>query len=413
MTDSNPRNYVHAEVLGGVQRRRRWTPEEKLRMVEETFLPGNSVSRVARMHGVAPNQLFGWRRQAASGALTATRAGGEVVPASEYRALENQVRELQRMLGKKTMENEILREAISGGRSQKNGIAHDLVAGGRSVSAVANALGVSRQHLSSAKRKAPARRRGRPPLPEEDLVARIQALIAELPTYGYRRIHALLRRQARNGGPSAPNAKRVYRVMKVHGLLLQRHSGKADERRHDGRVAVDTRNTRWCSDGFEIGCDNGEKVRVAFSLDCCDREAMGFVATTAGISAEDVRDLMTATVEHRFGRVNRLPATIEWLTDNGSCYTAKETRRFAREINLRPRTTPIESPQSNGMAEAFVRTMKRDYVRVAEKPNARAVLNQLPSWFQHYNTVHPHRALGYLAPREYITQSTSEELSGN
>ncbi|MEW2850409.1 DDE-type integrase/transposase/recombinase, partial [Stenotrophomonas maltophilia] len=119
---------------------------------------------------------------------------------------------------------------------------------------------------------------------------------------------------------------------------LQRHSGKADERRHDGRVAVDTRNTRWCSDGFEIGCDNGEKVRVAFSLDCCDREAMGFVATTAGISAEDVRDLMTATVEHRFGHVNRLPATIEWLTDNGSCYTAKETRRFAREINLRPRT---------------------------------------------------------------------------
>jgi len=153
------------------------------------------------------------------------------------------------------------------------------------VSAVASALGVSRQHLSSARRKAPARRRGRPPLPEEELLARIQALIAELPTYGYRRIHALLRRQARNGGPSAPNAKRVYRVMKVHGLLLQRHSGKADERRHDGRVAVDTRNTRWCSDGFEIGYDNGEKVRVAFSLDCCDREAMGFVAITAGISA--------------------------------------------------------------------------------------------------------------------------------
>ena len=60
-----------------------------------------------------------------------------------------------------------------------------------------------------------------------------------------------------------------------------------------------------------------------------------------------------------------------------------------------------------------MRTMKRDYVRVAEKPNARAVLNQLPSWFHHYNTVHPHRALGYLAPREYINRSTSEELSGN
>lgn len=101
------------------------------------------------------------------------------------------------------------------------------------------------------------------------------------------------------------------------------------------------------------------------------------------------------------------------LVEGGSRYTARETRRFAREINLRPRTPPIESPQSNGMAEAFVRTMKRNYVRVAEKPDARAVINQLPRWFHHYNTVHPHRALGYLGPREYITQSTSEELSGN
>jgi putative transposase len=172
---------------------------------------------------------------------------------------------------------------------------------------------------------------------------------------------------------------------------------KADERRHDGRVAVDTPNTRWWSNGFEIGCDNGEKVRGAFSLDWGDREAMGFVDTTAGISAEDVRDLMTATVEHRFGRVNRFPATIVWLTDNGGCYTVRETRRFAREINFGPRTTPILSPQSNGMAEAFIRTMKRDDVRVAEKPNARAVINQPPSWFHHYDTVRPHRALGYLA----------------
>lgn len=113
MTDSNPRNYVHAELLFPGAAPTALNPSENLRMVEETFLPGNSVSLVARVHGVAPNQLFGWRRQAASGTLTATRAGGEVVPASEYRALENQVRELQRMLGKKAMENEILREAIS------------------------------------------------------------------------------------------------------------------------------------------------------------------------------------------------------------------------------------------------------------------------------------------------------------
>jgi transposase InsO family protein len=150
------------------------------------------------------------------------------------------------------------------------------VAGGRPVSAVAAALGVSRPHLSSRQRTAP-RRRGRPPLPDAGLVAAIQTLIADLPTYGYRRVHALLRRQAEREGRPAPNVKRVYRVMKVHGFLLQRHAG-GEERRHEGRIAVDARNTRWCSDGLEIGCDNGERVRVAFALDCCDRQAMSFVA---------------------------------------------------------------------------------------------------------------------------------------
>ena len=98
--------------------------------------------------------------------------------------------------------------------------------------------------------------------------------------------------------PKPPNHKRVYRVMKVHGLLLDRHAGGV-ERRHDGRIAVDARNRRWCSDGFEIGCDNGERVRVAFALDCCDREAMSLLATTRGVSGEDVRDLMLAAVDGR------------------------------------------------------------------------------------------------------------------
>ena len=68
---------------------------------------------------------------------------------------------------------------------------------------------------------------------------------------------------------------------------------------------------------------------------------------------------MLAAVEHCFGLVNRLPVTIEWLSDNGICYVAGGTRSFARDIGLEP-TTPIESPQSNGMAQAFVRTIKRD-----------------------------------------------------
>ena len=267
---------------------------------------------------------------------------------------------------------------------------------------VCDTLDVARSNVAMRVKSGPPRKAGRPPLPDQDLVAEIKMILAEMPTYGYRRVWAILRRIAEAEGRPIPNHKRVFRVMQVHGLLLQPHAGGGEERRHDGRVAVDQSNRRWCSDGFEIGCDNGEKVRVAFALDCCDREAIGFVATTEGIKGEDIRDLMVASVERRFGQLNQLPDVIEWLSDNGSPYIAKQTKAFARDIGFEPRTTPVESPQSNGMAEAFVRTMKRDYVRVSPVPDARSVMNQLSKWFDHYNDVHPHKALGYRSPREFI-----------
>ena len=105
-------SYPKSEVLHGPQRRRRWTVTEKLEMVAETNEPGSSVSLVARRHGVSPNQLFTWRRLAEQGALTATRAEEEVVPASAFRAQQEQIRQLQRLLGKKTLEAEILKEAL-------------------------------------------------------------------------------------------------------------------------------------------------------------------------------------------------------------------------------------------------------------------------------------------------------------
>ena len=276
------------------------------------------------------------------------------------------------------------------------------------MSTVCSVLDVARSNVAERAAGRPQQRRGRPPQPDDALVAAIKAVIADMPTYGYRRVHAILCRKARAVGAPLPNHKRIYRVMKAHGLLLQRHAGDPESRRHDGRVAVERSNLRWCSDGFEIGCDNGEKVRIAFALDCCDREQIGFVATTEGIKGEDIQDLMIAAVEHRFGPVNCLPQTIEWLSDNGSGFIATETKRLARDIGLEPRTTPVQSPQSNGMAEAFVRTIKRDYVRVSPLPDAQTVINTLPIWFEHYNTVHPHKALGYRSPREFIASRQSQ-----
>jgi transposase len=93
-----------------------------MRLVEAIFAPGTTVSLVARQNGIAPNQLFTWRRLAAQGGLTATGAEEEVVPASDYRALQNQIRELQRLLGKKTLEAEILKEALEVASGPKKGL---------------------------------------------------------------------------------------------------------------------------------------------------------------------------------------------------------------------------------------------------------------------------------------------------
>ena len=80
---------------------------------------------------------------------------------------------------------------------------------------VTGVIGVSRSNLIERLRERPKKRIGRPPLPDGKLVAEIKAVIAELPTYGYRRVHAILKRRALAIGLKPPNHKRVYRVMKV------------------------------------------------------------------------------------------------------------------------------------------------------------------------------------------------------
>ncbi len=101
------------------EKRRRRTTQEKIAIVQQSFEPGMTVSLVARQHGVAASQLFLWRKQYQEGSLTAVAAGEQVVPASELAAAMKQIKELQRLLGKKTMENELLKEAVEYGRAKK------------------------------------------------------------------------------------------------------------------------------------------------------------------------------------------------------------------------------------------------------------------------------------------------------
>ena len=176
-----------------------------------------SVSLVAREAGIAASQLFQWRKAYTEGSLVAVGANEPVVPASELQEALWRVKQLEAALGRKTLENEILKEAVDFAKSKKW---------------IARSLLLRHQHACSA------------------------------------------------------NHKTIYRVMRDHGLLLYRLGQRpVSTRKHDGQIAVSASSMRWCSDGIEVSCDNGERVRVAFALDCCDREVMSWVATTKGIDA--------------------------------------------------------------------------------------------------------------------------------
>jgi putative transposase len=227
----------------------------------------------------------------------------------------------------------------------------------------------------------------------------IKEVLKERPSYGYRRVHPLLNSKLASLGQKKVNCKRVYRLMKDANLLLIKPQKRA-KRAHTGKVETFASNIRWCTDNFSIQCWNGDQVHISFSLDCCDREIMRYIASTKGIDGQAIRDLMLETVEYRFGEPKA--PKVQWLSDNGSCYIARETVQFGRQIGLDIRTTPVRSPESNGIAESFVKTFKRDYVIFGDLKDAQTVMAQLPKWFEDYNCKAPHKALKMLSPREFM-----------
>src|SRR5262249_53425920 len=108
----------------------------------------------------------------------------------------------------------------------------------------------------------------------------------------------------------------------------------------------------------------------------------------------------------------KAPHAIQWLSDNGPQYTATATVLYAHELGLVPITTPAYSPESNGLAEAFIGTFKRDYLGDADLRDAESVLAQVAGWIDDYNTQAPHSALGMRSSREYrvLTLTTTSEV---
>lgn len=209
------------------------------------------------------------------------------------------------------MKNELLKEAVEYGREKKVDSARAIITQGWKINLVSRTLCVSLAQLYVlAKRKNDWQdKRGRRPQDDNGALAHIHNVIDKLPTYGYRRVWAMLRRQSEHENIAMINAKRVYRIMKQSALLLERKPAiPVSTWAHTGKVAVNESNQRWCSDGFEFRCDNGEKLRITFALGCCDRDPLHWAASTGGFDSETVQDVMMGTVGYRFD--NGLPTKL-------------------------------------------------------------------------------------------------------
>ena len=112
-------NASNLEVITSVQRRRRWAVEEKISWVRRSMEPGTTISIAAREAGVAPSQLFTWKRLYLEGGLSAVGANESVVAASELQEAQRRIKQLEQALGRKTLENDILREAVDFAKSKE------------------------------------------------------------------------------------------------------------------------------------------------------------------------------------------------------------------------------------------------------------------------------------------------------
>jgi len=238
--------------------------------------------------------------------------------------------------------------------------------------------------------------RRKPEKDDQPVLKKIRVVIADRGTYGYRRVTAWLR----NRMGMIINKKKVYRIMKRFGLLLKRRG--RSRRIHRGRISAERINQRWCSDISGIVSWNGERGRFGFIMDCCNREILAW-RFQRHLQWVDMASMLDEAIDYRFGDCPVGAKGIELLHDNGPEYTANAFKDYVeKDLGMTDCWTPVQSPESNGMAESFIGTFKRDYVYENVLEDFKAVKEMIGEWIEDYNSVAPHSALGMISPREFI-----------
>lgn len=270
-----------------------------------------------------------------------------------------------------------------------------------SINRTIKALGVAKSSIyykpvAYPKRTSPPRK-----YIEDETKSYIKKITSKKATYGTPRVRAILKRDY---GVEISKYM-LHRYMQEEGLLIKRNKARGATRPHTGVIQVKESNKRWASDITSIKCWNGEKIRLAIVIDCCDRS---IIAWRAGVHIQgcDIELMLQDALFKRFGdnllEFNKKTSEqLEFLHDNGPEYIEKKLKKQLEVWDIKDCNTPTYSPQSNGMCEAFNGTFKRDYVYESCLDNYQVVSDQIQGWIDEYNKYAPHSALDMKTPMEF------------
>jgi len=257
-------------------------------------------------------------------------------------------------------------------------------------------------HVARSALHRPAGAKPSPPKLAEDLVNQLHKLIQQYPTYGYRRLWALLRYRA----GVMVNRKAVYRVLRIKQWLVHHRVATPRPRAPRLRSRAPQSNYRWAMDVTHIPCGRDGWGHLAAVIDCHDREIVGYEFALRGRAKEAERALEAACLA-RFGTLRPIGSTPMVRSDNGLIFQSRRFRQACRDYRLQQEFITPYTPEQNGLIERFFRSLKEECVWQQQFASFEEAQRAINTWMRWYNEERPHQALRYRSPRQYRNEQGS------
>ena len=238
-----------------------------------------------------------------------------------------------------------------------------------------------------------------PPQLDDVMVERVRRIIHEYPSFGYRRVWAILRH--REG--VVANKKAIYRIMKAKKWLVHQRKSTPRPRVQGRRSWTKKSNQRWAMDVTHVSCGYDGWAHLTAIIDCHDREIVGYEFALRGRAKEAERAVEAACLR-RFGTLRPKGKTPVLRSDNGLIFQARRFRKACKFYRLSQEFITPYTPQQNGMIERFFRSLKEECVWLHRFNSFNEAKTSIDAWIRWYNEERPHQSLNYMSPRTYRAQ---------